>query len=224
MRNTPTTAFHCFRKRFRMKNWLLIFVSVSICYANGLFIETSLENRFSPKYFDKYDNILQGPNISFNYHLKSVLFGIGFGPVLMNGYDPANDSLTDLMYANSLNMWGDFYYTKNFRWANSSLCFGGRIGSIADSYDLVYDTNNTWSNVVENYEVTDTYYAALGSKFVIGFKFIRFVFGAFWNFGNRKESFTPDYYYYYGNPWVKNKAIVAFQLDLGLIAVIGKDY
>lgn len=209
-----------------MRKCFFILAIASMCSAKGFFIETDLENHFPPKYYGNYDVILQEPDVSVKYHFNfGLLAGVGLGPLAMGGFDPTNDSLKATTLAYATNVWVDLNYALKLPFAHSLLCFGGRFGNILDHYYLVYDTNNTESSLIKFYEVKDTYFAAIGPKFIIGFKYIRFAADFLINFGNRKEIWSPDEYDYYMGAFKgeKKSSIVSYQIDVGIIAVIGKD-
>jgi hypothetical protein len=204
-----------------MKRCLLVLFIVSICFGKDLFIETSLENRYSPDFAGKYGTVLQGPNISVNKLFgNSFVAGIGLGPMLMNGYVPSNDSMSAMMQG-ATSIWADIYYVINFHWANALLCLGGKIGLISDNYNLVYDINGELVDVIPNYSVLDTYYSSIGPKFMIGFRHFRFVANGFMNFGQRKETYVQPY-----NGEIqgtKTSSISSFQFDIGIVIVLGND-
>jgi hypothetical protein len=205
-----------------MRKGILILSIVSICSANGLLIEASLNNRFSPKFANEYATVLQGPDISVNYlFTKTLMLGVGIGPLMMNGFVPSEDTLGAVLDEN-INIYADLYYVLNLGKANSLLCFGGKSGRIADTYYLIYNyvSGDTVGGppLIEDYEVTDNYFTSLGAKFLIGFKHFRFVANAFQNLGVRKEIKGANH----GYTIEKSSFITAFQFDLGLVFVIGK--
>jgi hypothetical protein len=204
-----------------MKKGLMILFIVTICSGRNLFIETSLENRFSPDFADKYGTILQGPNVSVNKLWGNFFMaGIGLGPLLMNGSVPSNDSMS-AMIEGGLSVWADMYYVINFHTANALLCLGGKLGIISDHYNLVYDINGELVDVIPYYSVLDTYFSSIGPKFMIGFKKFRLVANGFMNFGQRKETFGQPYND--GLKAEKTSFITSFQFDIGIVIVLGND-
>jgi hypothetical protein len=205
-----------------MRCFFIVFVLAISCLGDGVMVQANVDNFYPTRFHQNLPNTieLQGLEISLDYLYKNkYLFGIGLGPLFMNGNVIGNnDFAVNIDWA--VGKWLNFYYVIDWREIRTLVCLGGKVGEVSAIYRISNPGN--YSLGFHAYEVREAYYVALGPKLMFGFKHFRLYGGGFFNFGKHTEINEKIDHYHTIVSETNSRFAVSTQVEFGLVGFIGR--